>query len=56
MAPGIPDARDLPTLEHVVRWAHGHGLDVHDAIAMDEFAFDVLIRLSDSVILAFDST
>ena len=52
----VPSPRELPTLEHVVRWAHARGLDVHDAVAMDEFTFDVLIPITDALILVFDTT
>jgi hypothetical protein len=51
-----PDPRELPTLEDVCRWAHARGLDVHDAVAMDEFTFDVLVPVTERLILVFDTT
>lgn len=52
------DAEQLPTLEHVFRWAlrHDPRLQIEDVVIQDEYTHDVLLAAGDGSYLAFDTT
>ena len=51
-------ARQLPTLDHVFKWAlrQEPRLQPADVIIQDEYSHDVLLRAADDSFLVFDAT
>ena len=52
------EARQLPTLDHVFKWALRQEPRFHpaDVIIQDEYTHDVLFRAADDSFLVFDAT
>jgi hypothetical protein len=50
--PALGELREMSSLQQLVRWSFGRGVDIAEVVVQDEFSHDVVIALGERWLVA----